>query len=430
MPGIIASVANAVFDVVYGIVNDVVNLATGRGAPVPPWTWTAVVDPATPAGDAGVDDLIKAYMRQHGVKAGQCALFVDGVLRMSSAYTWAESGYPITRTDSVMRVASCSKAFTTAAILALLDPPAGQPLLREDDKVFDLLLPPSTRPFPLPVDERVKEITVKHLLDHTGGWNYRTGPNQIRDWAFHLKQIGRDLGLGTATGNEHFTRYVLCDLRLDFDPGTRPVELFTLPGQPVDRMDTYSNIGYILLGRIVEARASSYMGFLDSRILRPLGIGDVSVGATRRDQRRDNEVLYESPYFGPDATRGPYDPKPARFPYGGDGSRKEVMDSSGGLVMSANSLARFVGSHNVMLPSLGPSATYARQKLRTNGTRTGSMPGTQAAAHCFQEKDGSKRYDLAVIFNKQDLSKTDPGDGNSDFERLLDRLEGRIRSAF
>lgn len=430
MFGMIANAVNAFLEFAYGVVNDIVNFATGRGAPLPPWTWTVVSDPAAPATNAEIDDLIKAYMRQHGVKAGQFSLFVDDALTMSSAYTWAEPGYPITQTGSVMRVASCSKAFTTAAILALLDPPAGFPTLREDDKVFDILLPPSTRPFPLPVDERVKEITVKHLLEHTGGWNYKTGPNAIRDWAFHLKQIGRDLRLPAATEKKDFARYVLCNLELDFDPGTRPAELFTPPGQPVERMNTYSNIGYILLGMIVDAKASSYIGFLNTRILQPLGIGDVAVGATRRDQRLSNEVLYESPYYGPDATRGPYDPKPARLPYGGDGSRKEVMDSSGGLVMSANSLARFIGAHNVFLPSLDPDATIASQKLRTNGTRTGSMPGTESGARCFQEKNGSKRYDVAVIFNKQDMSKTDPGDDNDDFERLLDRLEGKIRGVF
>ncbi len=58
------------------------------------------------------------------------------------------------------------------------------------------------------------------------------------------------------------------------------------------------------------------------------------------------------------------------------------------------------------------------------------MPGTQAVAHCFQEKDGSKLYDMAVIFNKQDTSKIDPGDDSSDFDRLVRHLDEKIREVF
>lgn len=420
----------AVAEVVYGVVNDVVNWVTGRGAALPPWTWTAISDPAAPATNFDIDERIKDYMRQHGVKAGQFSLFVNGSLTMSSAYTWGEPGYPITQVSSVMRVASCSKAFTTAAILELMAPPAGQPVLRQDDKVFDILLPPSLRPFPLPADERVKDITIQHLLEHTGGWNYRTGPTALRDWVFHLKKIGRDLDLSGPTEKQDFARYVLCNIRLDFDPGTRPVELFTLPGQPTQRMDTYSNIGYVLLGMVVDAKASSYINFLNSRVLQSIGVGDVSVGKTRRGDTLSNEVRYESPYFGPDATLGPRNPRPARLPYGGDGSRKEVMDSGGGLVMSANSLARFIGTNNVYLGSLDPTKTLTELKQRVNSTRYGAMPGTAAVARCFQEKGGSKLYDMAIIFNKQDMSKTDPDDDNNDFERLVDHLQAKVAEVF
>ncbi|RYG09819.1 MAG: class A beta-lactamase-related serine hydrolase [Burkholderiales bacterium] len=425
----IRNVVVAVAEVVYGVVNDVVNWLTGLGAALPPWTWTANSDPAAPATDTDIDDRIKTYMRQHGVKAGQFSLFVDGSLRMSSAYTWGESGYPVTQTSSVMRVASCSKAFTTAAILELLAPPAGQPVIRPDDRVFDILLPPSLDPFPLPRDPRVQDITIQHLLEHTGGWNYRTGLNALNDWVFHLKQIGRELGLSGPTEKADFARFVLCNIDLDFDPGTRPAELFTLPGNATQRMDTYSNIGYVLLGMVVDARAGSYIGFLNSRVLRSIGVTDVSVGNTRREDALPNEVRYESAYMGPDATRSPYDPRPARLPYGGDGSRKEVMDSGGGLIMSANSLARFIGTNNVFLGRLD-ATMLAQQKQRTNATRYGAMPGTAAAARCFQEKNGSKRYDMAIIFNKQDMSKTDRDDDSNDFERLVRNLETRVAEVF
>ena len=414
-------------------VSDLVNLVMGRGAPRPPWTWTVSPDVTAPSTNAEIDGMIKAYMQQHAVKAGQFSLFVNGNLTMSSAYTWGESDYPLTKPGSVMRVASCSKAFTTAAILDLMDPPAGFATLRADDKIFDILLPPSTRPFPWPTDPHVKDITVKHLLEHTGGWNYRTGPNALQDWVFHLKKIGRDLHLDGPTEKKEFATYVLCNVSLDFMPGTRPNELFTAPGQPTKAMDTYSNIGYALLGMLVDATASSFMGHLNNSILHPMGISDVAVGKTRREDALPNEVSYESPGLGPDATRGPYDPILAPLPYGGDGSRKEVMDSGGGLIMSANSLAKFITARNVVLGTLDPGKTLAQLKGRQVNvtlTRDGSMPGTQAAASSFQAKDGSRLYDMAVIFNKQDTSKMDPGDNSTDFDRLVRHLGDKIKEVF
>ena len=65
--------------------------------------------------DAGIVDLFKKYMQREAIKAGQFALHRNGTLVMSVAFTWAEPGYPVTEPKSLMRIASCSKAFTTAA---------------------------------------------------------------------------------------------------------------------------------------------------------------------------------------------------------------------------------------------------------------------------------------------------------------------------
>jgi N-acyl-D-amino-acid deacylase len=415
-----------------GFLSDLANLLTGATRR-PELTWTANSDPAAPSTDTEIDEMIREYMQQHAVKAGQFSLFVNGNLKMSTSYTLAEENYPITRPDSVMRVASCSKAFTTAAILDLMDPSVGSPLLKFDDKVFDILFP--DKPCSSPVDSRVNDITVQHLLEHTGGWNYRSLPTAPLDWVFHLKQIGRNLHLDAATEKKDFARYILCNVILDFTPGTRPDVLFTPPGQPTKEMDTYSNIGYVLLGMIVDAKKSSFIDYLDGNILHPMGILDVAVGNTRRADALPNEVSYDSPGFGPDATLGPADERSAPLPYGGDGSRKEVMDSGGGLIMSANSLAKFITKRNVVVSALADpnnTNTIAQLKVRNRGflARGGHMPGTEAKAASFQSKDGLKLYDMAVIFNKDDNSKEDPGDNSNDFGRLDRHLVNRITDVF
>ena len=413
-----------------GAVTDLVNIITGRGPILPTWNWQQETDPAAPGSNGEIDDLIQDYMRQHSVKAGQFALFVNGALRVSNAYTWGEPDYPITRTDHVMRVASCSKAFTTAAILDLLAPPTGKAVLKFDDKVFDILFPENP---PEPVDARVKDITVEHLLEHTGGWDYRSGPGALSDWVFHLKEIGRYFDLHSPPGKKEFARYVLCEIPLNFDPGTRPQVLFTPPGQPSQAMDTYSNIGYVLLGMIVDEKSSSFIDHLNANLLSPLSITDVFVGKTREWDRLPNEVFYESPGSGPDATRDPFDPTSAPFPYGGDGSLKEVMDSGGGLIMSANSLAKFITQYNVSMTMLDPTKINElkpRQKTDATLSRQGAMPGTQAVARSFQVKGGSKTYDMALIFNRQDISKLDWGDGSNAFSRLVRHLDEKVRGNF
>jgi CubicO group peptidase (beta-lactamase class C family) len=228
----------------------------------------------------------------------------------------------------------------------------------------------------------------------------------------------------TPPEKKDFARFVLCDIHLDFDPGTRPNEFFTLPGRPTKKMDTYSNIGYVLLGMIVDEKSSTYIDHLNTNILSPISINDVAVGKTREADLQSNETKYESEGWGPDATIDPYNPKTARLPYGGDGSRKELMDSGGGLIMSANSLARFISQNNVFLEMLD-TGNIVGQKGRTTANRQGMMPGTQAVADSFKGK--SNHYDMAVIFNRQDVSKTDPGDHSNDFDRLVRHLEDAIR---
>ena len=433
-----------VVNIVIGVLTDLANIITGRGPALPPWEWKQETDPFAAGSNSEIDELIKGHMRQQSIKAGQFALFVDGTLRMSSAYTWGESDYPVTRTDHVMRVASCSKAFTTAAILdlldpatAIIDPATNLPNLRFDDEVFDILFPPKENP-PTPKDRRVKKITVEHLLNHTGGWNYRSGPGALNDWVFHMKEIGRYYDLHSPPGKKEFAHYVLCEINLDFDPGRRPDEYFTPPDfQPTKAMDTYSNIGYVLLGMIVEKKSAPFIDYLNTNLLAPLGITDVAVGSTREADRRSNEVFYESSGSGPDATIDPFDWAAAPLPYGGDGSLKEVMDSGGGLIMSANSLAKFATDNNILMTMLDPTK-IPDQRVRQNNSRTvrrrGSMPGTEAVVSSFQVPlkvgQGDKTYDMALIFNRKDVSKMDWGDDSNDFLRLVRRLENKVRENF
>lgn len=390
---------------IQNVVSTVANIF-GRRSPRPlDWEWT--IKDQLGGLPTEVNDLFKEYMKDEGIKAGQFALRVNGVLTLSVAYTWAERGYYITEPDSVMRIASCSKTFTTAAILDLV----AKTLITGNEKVFEFLgiteNASNVSNDPQPRDGRVKDITIRHLVQHQGGWDYVGRPN---DWVFQMKKIGRDLGLHRPIGKQEFAQYIF-NLELDFQPGTNT---------------KYSNIGYLLLGMVVEkASGISYIDYLNNNLLSSLSISDVFVGRTRRADHRANEVRYEDLLSGPDASIDPFDPRPAAFPYGGSGAMTEVMDSGGGLITTARSLSLVIFNYNNSVQDITDSP------MRNNDARRdGNMPGSSAVTKCFLNDAKTRALDMAFIFNqmnkgiKQGIIDTDRRD------RFTQKLEDILRSRF
>ena len=68
-----------------------------------------------------IDNAVKKFMQDNAVRAGSLTILKNGAVRHQRAYTWAEEDYPITEVNSLFRLASCSKAFTAAAIQRLVD---------------------------------------------------------------------------------------------------------------------------------------------------------------------------------------------------------------------------------------------------------------------------------------------------------------------
>lgn len=407
----IGAVFSAIVNAIYSLIAAIANVL-GAPGPAVGWNWT--VRDQLGNSNPEINDLFKSYMQQEAIKAGQFALRVNGNLVMSTAYTWAEPEYRITETDFVMRIASCSKAFTRAAAFDLIQ----NGFLNMEDKAFERIgitkNVESVSSTPEPSDPRVVDITVEDLIRHRNGWDY-TGdsPNWINDWVFHLKEIGRGMGLQGPPTKREFAQFMF-NVNLNYSP---------------DEIRKYSNIGYLLLGLVIEeASGQTYLEFLNLNLLGPLGINDVFVGATRLAGRRDNEVIYEDPHSGPDATLHPADLTAAPLPYGGFGGMTEVMDAGGGLITSANSLSRFINSFSVSGDGTGDEV-IASSAGRHNGRRDGGMPGTSAVAKSFSRKDPSRLFDMAFIFNQFDKS-TKIGIASGKLDRFVDSLEQSIRSNF
>lgn len=269
---------------------------------------------------APFDNLMRDFMRQHGIPGAALAVTDHGRLVFARGYGYADVAEqtPATPT-SLFRIASISKPITATAVLQFVD--RGE--LSLDDHVFDILdgyepyLPEGREP-----DPRMGEITIRQLLQHTGGWDR----DESFDAMFKSVEFANNLGVDPPAGPEVIIRNMLGQ-PLDFDPGARYA---------------YSNYGYCLLGRVIEQLSGrSYEDYVKEHVLAPLGITRMRIGHTRIDGRAEDEVRY---YFGEQGESVFAEDlgKPVPWPYGG--WYLEAMDSHGAWIASAVDLVRIASA--------------------------------------------------------------------------------------
>lgn len=308
-----------------------------------------------------VDSVVKNFMQANAIRAGSLAIAKNGQLKFARAYTWAEPGYPITQPNSLLRLASCSKAFACAAIQKCYD----KKLISPSTTVFPLLgISSAALPSQTP-NSKINTITVQHLVDHAGGWD-RSASHF--DAVFSMRKIALDLGLSGPVSKRDIARYMYGE-PLQFAPGTNT---------------EYSNFGYLLLGLVVEqVTGISFIDFVKKEVLSPFDIHDVFLALTRREQRLSNEVSYDDPGLGATAL----DPRSndlVPYCYGGEGWMTDRMDSGGGLCASATALVQFINKN----------AAWGIGGRVAPAARSGSMAGTSSLM--VSRKDG---IDYAYIFN-------------------------------
>lgn len=142
---------------------------------------------------------------------------------------------------TVTAIGSVTKQFTAVAVLQLRD--AGK--LSLDDEV--------TKWFP-DLNVAGNRITIRHLMHHTAGIVELSDMQELR-----AAQLMRNPGLTRDSVYQVIKRYA---------PAFRP-----------GAMQSYSNTGYWLLGRIVEkASGMTYEDYLESKVLKPAGMMHSLVG--------------------------------------------------------------------------------------------------------------------------------------------------------
>ncbi len=142
------------------------------------------------------------------------------------------------------------------------------------------------------------------------------------------------------------------------------------PGQ----IYAYSNYGYLLLGRMIEAiTGQSYEDYVRTSILAPLGIMRPCLARTLLEHRHRNEVTYHASNSG----RTVFDALGRRVPSPYGAWNIENMDAHGGWLASAVDLVRFAASFDEpeASPVLSQAATEKMFQLPENRPAETYQPG-------------------------------------------------------
>jgi CubicO group peptidase (beta-lactamase class C family) len=342
---------------------------------------------------ASFDTTMRSFMQSLNISCGALAVTRNSRLVLAHGYTWSANPNLQVQPQSLFRIASISKSLTSAAIMRLVE--SGR--LRLDQRLTDLL-----RLTPLPgltADPRLSDITVLRLLQHLGGWDRSISGDPM----FNDALIARLLKVGLPIQIPHIITYGTSQ-PLVYAPGTTYA---------------YSNYGYCLLGRIIEAVSGQpYQTYIQQQILAPLGIRRTHLGHSLPAFRDPNEVPYVSLVSGPTV----YDNSGTIVPLSDGGFNLENLDSAGGWLTSAIELVRFGASFDnptasPILSAESIAQTFAVPEIGANpdgwyygcgwGVRptadglitwnTGGLPGTHS--QLMRRPDG---VNWAVIFNQRD----------------------------
>ena len=274
------------------------------------------------AGMASFDTQIRELMRRHSIPGGAVAVARDGKLLYARGFGYADVEAGITvAPDALFRIASVSKPITGVAILKLVE----DGKLRLDDKVGPYIAQLAA-PAGSTVDPRWEQVTIRQLLQHTGGWD-RDKPVGGFDPMFRPQTAATAVGAPAPASAETVIRYMKGQ-PFDFNPGEKHV---------------YSNFGYAILGRIIEkVTGKSYEEYVRTEILQPMGATRTRIGRTRMGEQLAGEVRY---YYPGQPLNYPMVqsvfPGAGSVPNNYGGFYLEAMDAHGGWVSSTIDLLRF-----------------------------------------------------------------------------------------
>jgi CubicO group peptidase (beta-lactamase class C family) len=290
-----------------------------------------------------------------------------------------------TETSTLFRLASNSKAWTSAAIDVLMQ----QGTISRSTIAFGFLGVTTPLPSNATVDPRVFTMTIGNLIDHKSGWDDAVSP--FFDPTHRMRDIATALHITQAITGQQMVQYMLGQ-PLQEDPGTTYA---------------YCNFCYDVLGMIVEkASRMAFIDFVTQYVATQIGVSRIVVSPTLEPRLSGEVPHYFSAYAGLSAV-DVASSAPVPGPNGGDGLIREVDAPAGGLATSAESMLKLMDSYLIWGVGAAPS-------LGSGWSRSGSDEGTSTWAE--QRPDG-KRW--AFLLNTRQFASPT---AFSDFVTRMDQL--------
>jgi len=310
------------------------------------------------------DELLVAFMTDLDISAGALSVAREGDVVYQRGYGWGDrERTTAVDPDAFFRIGSISKLFTMDAIMRLVDD--GDLALA--DRVYPLLdvEPPGGEL----ADERIRDVTVEHLLSHAGGWDRSRHANPL----YNPLVVTEALDLDGPPTTADIVRYML-DQPLQFEPGTDSV---------------YANVGYVLLGMVVESvTGRSYQEHLETTLFEPAGIDGIELGRTRPEDRHPDEIWYEDDERCPSVFEGDDE---RSYECASHGFVLRTFDAAGGHIARSGSLSRAVAELDWLWT--GEEAHRSPDVIKFAGSHPGSF------AYTVRREEVS----VGVLVNTQDI---------------------------
>ncbi len=215
--------------------------------PVPAATIAPITTAPITIDTAAIDSIAARFAARAGQPGFAYGIVANGALVYSGGCGERWAGGPVPDARTVFRIASMTKSFTAALVLMLRDRGA----LRLTDTAESYL--PELRGVRL-VSPDCPPITIRHLLTMTAGFP-TDDPWGDRQQGLDPAEFAQLLASG--------------GVRCAWAPGT---------------VFEYSNLGYAILGRIIEAvTGEDYAAAVTSHLLAPLGMGQTRFEASEFD---------------------------------------------------------------------------------------------------------------------------------------------------
>lgn len=327
---------------------------------------------------AQVDRDIERFLKRWNIPAASVAIVRDERLVYAKGFGYTdETQQQLTDPNHLFRIASASKLVTAAAVMRLAD----EGKLNLDHKVFGNTGYLQPNEYGEAWQQRVYDITVRHLLEHTSGFSWRT----LGDPAFNVKKVASALEVPLPISRKQLIRWQIRQ-HLPYRPGTRY---------------NYSNVGYMMLHEVVaEVSGMTYEEYVQRHVLKPAGIRGMRLGKNLVEDRHDDEVTYLDHEGAPwrQSVTGADTLMPRQY----GGTDIELLGGAGGWIASAEDLARLVVAIDGMpgMPDIlslegiqemtrKGQSRYALGWKGARGNRwwrTGSLSGTNALIYRLDER--------------------------------------------